>query len=1051
MSDIEQTCISFFIDFAKCVKLNDQLPVNMAGYNVRIEELFGEVITWSQQYLLEKNCPVSLLTPIIEIVKCKIEKLYKIEPSSLGYDKDLCFFNPLKLMQRVISELNEICIKFQGNESLKELLLSFPEVKVYPKYAVSAVKNTRKKMEDRHICINDFNRLYSLQDKQPMSFYAIFDGHGGTTASSYCAANFHNFLSQNFKLAKRTDEALRETFLTTDEYYTEKSVHQCFTSGTCALCVVYKIEENKLFVGWVGDSQALLVKKGKLWQIVQKHSPSIESEKKRIEELGGVVLNYGGIFRVQGQLSVSRAIGPATYKPFVSSDPDICCIELDGEEDFLILGCDGLWDNLSEDEIAITVYRQVKADPIDIDLVTKKLVEKAKAAGSTDNITVIVVFLKNPIDIADLKNCNKELNKSSISEPCNPYINSNESREDLEDKFTISKQNVDLSLKNRILDELQLQNPDIVFEVCESEITVNNDREEDEWDFIKVVEKDKSIESNENQKAEKYKIKMSSEILNNDKFCENQCEIEAIKFMSTEKEEVYKREDFEKNEECKLNPRAKEFIPCTPGNSNNLNKKTVLLLDDPVVAQSPKSVKEINTVLMDVPTEVEFEIEISKRPHETEDASSQNLNSKEAAQSDEKLEEGYMNSSKPFITTDPLDTLVNFDNFNDTDSKEQPYFEENSCEELNKIQPLPITQEKDIPAIVFQEKDGQYDGHAGTTLLNSSLMLTQEPKLIVQEMPSKNLNNVPDLLNLVIDSNKLETQEGLQLSTKQTIDLTNEFSLPNETKSLLGTTIESSFDSSASNAKSSVQRSEGNPNVKREKAKAIRQNNIKENIKISESVPDVLPKTVKKVGLCKTSPKPAVIRKVNNPKQNLKLETNEIKDPVSKLSKPINAKQNIHPTKSKTLPANTSKLHNTVRCTSIRNSTSVKSDINQIKRVTNSVTSSAILTRQPTRKQDCTNQFIKNQSVVKNVSKSLPTTSKPLDFRVPTSLRAPSKTATIVDGKSKAFSSTSNASKTTPPALLPTLRKTSTTTGKPCADKKVHALKIKPVLSLNIL
>lgn len=90
---------------------------------------------------------------------------------------------------------------------------------------------------------------------------------------------------------------------------------------------------------------------------------------------------------------ILRNLGPATYKPYVSNEPDICCIELDGEEDFLILACDGLWDNLSEDEVAIAVYRQIKADPEHLELVTQKLVEIAKAAGSSDNITVRCVSL----------------------------------------------------------------------------------------------------------------------------------------------------------------------------------------------------------------------------------------------------------------------------------------------------------------------------------------------------------------------------------------------------------------------------------------------------------------------------------------------------------------------------------------------------------------------------------------------------------------------------------------------------------------------------------
>lgn len=68
-----------------------------------------------------------------------------------------------------------------------------------------------------------------------MSFYAVFDGHGGTTAACYCVANFHNFLSQSVKLSKRTDEALRETFLKTDKHYAEKSVQQVLLNANLHL------------------------------------------------------------------------------------------------------------------------------------------------------------------------------------------------------------------------------------------------------------------------------------------------------------------------------------------------------------------------------------------------------------------------------------------------------------------------------------------------------------------------------------------------------------------------------------------------------------------------------------------------------------------------------------------------------------------------------------------------------------------------------------------------------------------------------------------------
>ena len=44
-----------------------------------------------------------------------------------------------------------------------------------------------------------------------------------------------------------------------------------------------------------------------------------QDEKKRIEDLGGCVVWFGA-WRVNGTLSVSRAIGDASHKPYVRCD-----------------------------------------------------------------------------------------------------------------------------------------------------------------------------------------------------------------------------------------------------------------------------------------------------------------------------------------------------------------------------------------------------------------------------------------------------------------------------------------------------------------------------------------------------------------------------------------------------------------------------------------------------------------------------------------------------------------------------------------------------------
>lgn len=56
-------------------------------------------------------------------------------------------------------------------------------------------------------------------------------------------------------------------------------------------------------------------------------------------------------------------VGDYEYKPYVIATPDIKEVPLSGHEDFLILGCDGLWDFLTEQKVAWMVYNMIAANP----------------------------------------------------------------------------------------------------------------------------------------------------------------------------------------------------------------------------------------------------------------------------------------------------------------------------------------------------------------------------------------------------------------------------------------------------------------------------------------------------------------------------------------------------------------------------------------------------------------------------------------------------------------------------------------------------------------
>lgn len=72
---------------------------------------------------------------------------------------------------------------------------------------------------------------------------------------------------------KHPAEAMRAAFSKTESDFLWKCEKQKLVSGTTALCVLYRPGEKKLYVGWLGDSKALLVTQGNIMQIVTPHKP----------------------------------------------------------------------------------------------------------------------------------------------------------------------------------------------------------------------------------------------------------------------------------------------------------------------------------------------------------------------------------------------------------------------------------------------------------------------------------------------------------------------------------------------------------------------------------------------------------------------------------------------------------------------------------------------------------------------------------------------------------------------------------------------------------
>ncbi|KYN04988.1 Protein phosphatase 1E [Cyphomyrmex costatus] len=359
-----------------------------------------------------RYCPPSLQSYISRLVIQAIKSTCKKQPEICGLRQQEKTYAPLKLMQAVTNEVNEICRRYLDNSRLALL----PPPSSTPQVTVGAIRNARRKMEDRHMILHDLNTMFNIQDDTIVDYYAVFDGHGGQDAAAYCATHLHQYLVESVHYPTDPERALRDAFLTTDAQFIAKSSMQKLNGGTTAVCAL--LINKKLYIAWVGDSMASLVSYGNVRQLVNPHRPTREDENERIRNMGGVVVQCMGVMRVNGFLSISRAIarasfnsalsflfpGDVPYKPYISGEPEIRCVTLDGNEDFLIIACDGLWDYVDQRTAALRVYRQVLQNPYDLKHVHQALLQSAKRAGSLDNITVIVVFLTSPIEIASRSN-----------------------------------------------------------------------------------------------------------------------------------------------------------------------------------------------------------------------------------------------------------------------------------------------------------------------------------------------------------------------------------------------------------------------------------------------------------------------------------------------------------------------------------------------------------------------------------------------------------------------------------------------------------------------
>ena len=329
--------------------------------------------------------------------------------------------------------------------------------------------------EDKIIVVNQIKKPASSKIKTwpKISYFGIFDGHGGEGCADFLKDNFLNYLLENKNFPFDIKLALNETFEKIEEaFFKQKcgaTLEQSDRSGSCAL--VSLIFDNKIYIANLGDSRAILSINGgtKVKALTNDHKPNNPREYERAIKNGSKIYADDNdetvrdisklniikdktefekykkgenskediVFReYPSDLAVMRTIGDIKAKKkeyggnpgTIINKPDIFIYDINSNDDFIIMGCDGIFDDLSNQDVANAawfIYKNESKDKnYDIHELTQDacdiIIKYAMEKQTSDNLSCIVIgldglekFLKNKSTKEKVNNSLNNFKRSS--------------------------------------------------------------------------------------------------------------------------------------------------------------------------------------------------------------------------------------------------------------------------------------------------------------------------------------------------------------------------------------------------------------------------------------------------------------------------------------------------------------------------------------------------------------------------------------------------------------------------------------------------------------
>ena len=272
--------------------------------------------------------------------------------------------------------------------------------------------------------------LPKVNDIENFSIFAVLDGHGphGHLVSKYVSQNIIDNITTNvlinssknvediyLSLKKNDFAIIKNAFITADENIKNMDFDVDESGTTCVLLIILG---THLICANVGDSRCILtysenndpeLSELKVLPLSIDYKIAIPEERNRIIKAGGLVEQLkdsmgerAGPFRVfkPGKdypgLAMSRSIGDAIAKKMgVIAEPGIIEHNLNGGIKFIVLGSDGIWEFLSNEDvrdIGKVFYLNCEANDLCEELYSSSLIKWKCNDSTVDDITIIAIY-----------------------------------------------------------------------------------------------------------------------------------------------------------------------------------------------------------------------------------------------------------------------------------------------------------------------------------------------------------------------------------------------------------------------------------------------------------------------------------------------------------------------------------------------------------------------------------------------------------------------------------------------------------------------------------